>query len=347
MKIISVHSFYRDVLEAQNGEIKYICPVDELDTSRIGARQVMLLLDYAAYFNLEYRNDLITKHLNSLHLTPSQICSPYEAIGAYLKNQSPAPNGEIQVIDVGGDGLRCFIIRFKEGRYTLSREVKEDKPIDICPLLETYLQRSPKQIAAFEAFLQTPDSEGKPYGRTVWECIQEYEQGSRNFDAIVAAFDNEDWADITLTNLVSLKKHLQQLAKLDPAMPTAMVGLLSSIFSSAWCPRHPKAAPYGAHWLHDHGDQFYAHCSAPIFIEIYCYPDTIKVPVYKANSTHNEYTLPKQIKLLNYGDVTLYRESRPMKVPVGNKEGEWVEIQMYLDGNQNLLVNTMLKSYLL
>jgi hypothetical protein len=346
MKVIKVNGDDLSFFEMNEGEIKFSHNTHEPDIIQLGTK-VVLILDYDSYFDLNSRKNLLTVKLSPLKINPSNIYSPYETIGAYLKNKNPDIDGDIQAIDIETAYCRSFRVRFVDGKYTLSKEINEEKNIPAEQLFDKYLQKSASQIQDFERFLKIQDTDGKTFGLMVWEGIREYENGNDEYNELIAAFDHNEWADITITKLVALKTHILREAAIDTSKPYAFVGILSSIFSATYDPDHPLAKLHGAWHLYESYTRFYARSSASIALEVYCYPNLVKVPLYEANSPFQKYSVPKQIQLFDAGNIVIYRDNEPVKITTGSNTIACIDLEIHLDGNQNLLVNVGSNAYLL
>lgn len=346
MKIVKVEFGQLNTFEFNEGEFIYMSVANKLDIYALESQQAVLLLDYDSYFNLDIRKHLLNQKLAHLKIKNSSIFSPYEAIGAFLQSQDCKVEDDIQIIDIDPNYCRSFTIRFVNGRYSLKEEIKKDIKIPIRNTIATHLRRSTSQLIALEQLLETFHSNGKTFGQMAWESIAEFERGNRDVDELFMAFDYNDWADITITDLVRLKTEILRISAIDRTQPYVIVGTLSSIFSANYSPSAPSAKLRGADHLGQYCDQFFSPSPTMIALEVFSYPYLLNVPVYEANLPYQTYMTPKQIRIFDTSYLTLYYGNKPVSIETGNSPMSCIDLELRMDGNHNLLITAGSKTFL-
>ncbi|HEY1202487.1 MAG TPA: hypothetical protein VGE79_15965, partial [Niastella sp.] len=175
-------------------------------------KQLAFLLDYATYASPDRYNRMLASRLSAPEISPAKIFSHYEAIGAYLKEQNPQIDGDIQVVDIGDKDCHTFTINFTNGRYTLHRNGRQPQAIPLASLLESCLQIPAARLEDFNRFLDTVYPNGKPFGAIVWDALARHEHGEKYYDDLIAIFGHPEWAHITINALVAFKTTLLEKA---------------------------------------------------------------------------------------------------------------------------------------
>ncbi len=310
-------------------------------------KNVVTILSYNEYFDAKHFQHLITPQLSTTKKDLDIIFSSQEAIGGYLKKQESSIDGEFQVLDIEKDFSYSFSLCFREGKYSLNNRTQPPLKIPMQGLYESYFNKTEEQIARFESFIEINAWHGKSFGSMVWEYLCKYENGAGDYDELIASFNSEEWADITIAKLATFKKSILLFAKIDETKPYKVVGDLGSIFSTQYAPMAKMAKQHGAEYLYEQQHTFY-HKHPSIFFELYCYPKMVKIPIYDAKSSTNEYCIPKQLQVVNVGDFSFYHENQQLKIPyLSEKKGQIVSLEMFLDRNQNVFVKIDDKIHLL
>lgn len=310
------------------------------------AKHTALLLDYEEYFNIELRDKMLAAKFPGIKIDPVDIYSPHEVIGAYLKSKEPSIDGDVQVVDIDPGCCHTFTLRFVNGRYALLGGINSTRTISLNPIPDAVVQHGLTDFQVFDSFLENTDN-GVAYSKMVWDGVRKFENGDKTLDDLIAVFDDEKWASVRIADLVAYKSHLLTTLDIDISKPVAFVGILSAIFSAKYSPTGRMGKLEGFKQIVNWDKQFYSNSLSSVALEIFCYPVTIKVPLYEKNSRFDEYVVPKQTSLINSGKVTFYRDDEKVEITPKENLMKLVDLDVYMDGNQNMVVVVDKEKYLL
>ncbi|TVL99014.1 MAG: hypothetical protein CV087_19725 [Candidatus Brocadia sp. WS118] len=336
----------QDLIAYQKGDDESVLlGHDVIEQTLLSSNQEsILILDYETYFNPSLRCQIFDEYPFLQKVTI--MCSPHEAIGGYVQSFNPEYEGDIKVIDFESGHLYSYTIAFPERRYFCKNKAADGKKTQLAQLAKNNLNLSGAQLLNFEKFLGLEAMDGKCYGQIIKEALTEYEKGSTEYDDILAVLDITEWAHIKMGDLIAFKEQVLKACKANPSKLLMMTGWLGYLFTIKEAIPYGMEKIYGAIHLLKNRYQFYSKAQTDIALGIYCYPNWIKLPVYKAQSDYETYCSPKSIELLDSGSVTLYRGEEYLTIKTNSKSGR-IKLEINLDGNQNLLLVAGEETYLL
>ncbi|PWV45819.1 hypothetical protein [Chitinophaga sp. S165] len=307
---------------------------------------VILLCDYKSYFDPNYRHKLLFDKSASGKIDPSHVCSPFEAIAAYIKSRNPDIEGDVQVIDLEGDICHAATINFTAGRYSLNKDsICRDVPL--IPLFERYFNYNYQDIKAFDQFLEQPDPNGATIGYSVAKAIREQSNGDKRYNKLMEVFDQKLWADIEIDHILAFKNEIARQLSIDLQKSHYFFGLLGSVLSGTYEPTCRIAKLQGAAQLQQYGASFYAAAATNVKIKVHSYPDDKDLYLVPADTPYEEYIRPKKLPVLYAGAITLYIGNHPVDLTCDHQVFSNTELFFYQDGNQHIWATIGEKSYLL
>jgi hypothetical protein len=301
---------------------------------------ICLILDYKAYFDLNYRKRIIPRDME-----PTWLISPTEAIAGYIKSKDESVAGSIVILDIVLEECHVSTIGFEEGQYFWKERASNPNTMPINDLLKQYLNVSVAQIKDLEAFLMKKDAEGTTYAETIQAAFKEYQNGQKEYEEVFAILDTPDFAHIKLSDLITFREELVRRTKTDLQNPFIVTGVFGVLISEGIIEECGLEKIRGAAYIQKHEQSFYPKIEESIALELYAYPDLIKVPVYEKHSTFETYTIPKSIEIIDTGVVTLFRGERACQIKTNNNMKN-VHLEICLDRNQNVLVTVDSTTYI-
>ncbi len=307
---------------------------------------VILLCDYKSYFDPDCRRKLLFGEPASRKINPSHLCSPFEAIGAYIKSRHPDIEGDVQVIDLEGDFCHAATIRFTAGKYSLKKDsICRDVPL--VPLFERYFHYNYQDIKAFDQFLEQPDQTGTAIGASIAKAIREQSNGDKRYNKLMEVFDQQLWADIEIDQILAFKNEIARQLSIDLQKSHYFFGLLGSVLSGTYEPACRMAKLQGAAQLQQYGASFYAAAATNVKIKIHSYPGDMDPFLVAADAPYEEYIRLKKLPLLYTGAMTLYINDHPVDLTCDHQAFSNTDLFIYQDGNQHVWAAIGEKSYLL
>jgi hypothetical protein len=323
------------ILEGDNNEIFASSPKE----------QTALVLDHETYFKPDQLQRIFSSHPYLQKV--NSVYSPHEAIGAHIQFSDPEYDGDISVVNYESNQFNAYTVVFSNLRYHCKGKANNCNKQELAKLTKSVLNLSEIQFSNFEKFLGLQTSDGKYYGEIIKEAYIEYDKGAEEYNEILTILDIPEWAHIKLNDLIAFKEGILEKCSINVNGPWAMTGwfgYLFSPFNSTSTVGNEKI--YGAWHLLKYQDKFYSKTEVPISIGIYCYPEWVKLPVFEAQSDYSEYSVPKNIELLNMGSITMYRGEEPLLLKIDQKQ-ERIKLKVNLDGNQNLILTVDSETHML
>lgn len=335
MDLITVKDSKIEVYKYENESF-----VKRLRNDFVSNNEHCLILDYETYLDLDYRSKLISSIKGEI----KQVYSRYEVLGAFIKEQTPEIEGEVQVVDIQGDYCYSYLLDFQGDKYQLSKKKDYKKFFSIQKLYEKCFKQVIDSIVDLNSFINDLDSHHGLRAIVIHEGLKEYRQGKVEYNELFIAFDNPKWANVLLSDIELFKKEILELVEVESHLPIFFFGDLNGLFQEQLMVENPELI--GGHYLIKKQNSFYGKLSHQISLEGFVYPNKILIPLYEKGEIYEYYSKDRKLNIFNNGSIVIQIDNVPFKIPLINEKGRIYPVTASIDGNQQLIIQVGQNKYI-